>query len=108
MTLAIGVTVAAEDIRHFRPTAGHRWPSENFWCGRLRLSRNWTRQQIQWTGGGADFGGGDAQVPCCRCQATMAEQQLNGADIGTGFKQMDGERMSQRMRRDRLSKAGKL
>jgi hypothetical protein len=30
------------------------------------------------------------------------EEQLNGADIGTGFQQMNREGMSQRMRRDRL------
>jgi len=30
MAQTIGFTVAAEDIRHFRPTAGHPWPSEVF------------------------------------------------------------------------------
>ena len=30
MTQTIGFTVAAEDIRHFRPTAGHCPPSEVF------------------------------------------------------------------------------
>ena len=38
----------------------------------------------------------------------MAEQKLNGPDIGARFKQMDGERVTQAMWRDRLGKAGKL
>ena len=36
----------------------------------------------------------------------MTEQQLNGAQIGARFEQMDGECMPQRMRRDRLRKSG--
>jgi riboflavin synthase alpha subunit len=42
-------------------------------------------QEVEWTGGGTDFGGGDPQVACRRCQAAMAEQQLNGPDIGAGL-----------------------
>ena len=33
----------------------------------------------------------------------MAEQQLDGAQIGAGFQQMDGEGVAKRMRRDRFS-----
>jgi len=36
----------------------------------------------------------------------MAKQQLNGADIGAGFEQMDSKGVSQRMRSNRLAKAG--
>ena len=36
----------------------------------------------------------------------MAEQQLNGADIGAGFQQVDGEGVPQRMRAYRLADAG--
>ena len=32
----------------------------------------------------------------------MTEQQLDGAQIGTGLQQMDGEGVTQGMRRDRL------
>ena len=32
----------------------------------------------------------------------MAEQQLNGADVSTGFEQMYSERMTQQMRGDRF------
>ena len=36
----------------------------------------------------------------------MAEQELNGSQIRTGFEEMDGEGVSQRMRRDRFGEAG--
>jgi hypothetical protein len=32
----------------------------------------------------------------------MPEEQLNGANVGAGFQEMYGERVAQRMRRDRL------
>ena len=38
----------------------------------------------------------------------MAEQQLDGADIGAGFQQMDREGVPHGMRRDRLADAGEL
>ena len=38
----------------------------------------------------------------------MAEQQLDGAQIGAGFQQVNGEGVAQRMRRDRLADAGPL
>ncbi len=37
----------------------------------------------------------------------MAEQQLDGADVGARFQQVDGEGMSQRMGRDRFANATK-
>ena len=36
----------------------------------------------------------------------MAEQQLNRADIGSGFQQMHSERVAQRMGGNRLADAG--
>ena len=36
----------------------------------------------------------------------MSQQKLDGADIGAGFQQVDGEGVAQRMRRDRLADAG--
>jgi len=65
-------------------------------------------QQVEWTGGGTDFGGGDPQVACRRCQATMTKKQLNGPDIGAGFEQVDGEGMSKAVRRDRFGEARSL
>jgi hypothetical protein len=38
----------------------------------------------------------------------MTEQQLDGAQIGAGLQQMNGERVTQRMRRDRFGDAGSL
>ena len=35
----------------------------------------------------------------------MAEQQLDGAQIGAGFQQVNREGVAQRMRRDRLADA---
>jgi hypothetical protein len=32
----------------------------------------------------------------------MTEEELNGPQIGAGFKEMDGECVTERMRRDRL------
>ena len=36
----------------------------------------------------------------------MAEQQLNRADVGAGFQEMDGKRVAQRMGRDGLGNPG--
>lgn len=36
----------------------------------------------------------------------MAEQQLNGADVGAGFQEMDREGVPQRMGRNRLGNPG--
>jgi len=36
----------------------------------------------------------------------VAEQQLDGAQVGAGFQQMDREGVAQRMRGDRLGEAG--
>jgi hypothetical protein len=39
----------------------------------------------------ADLGGSDAQVAGRGRKATVAEQELNGPQIGAGFKEVDGE-----------------
>ena len=65
-------------------------------------------QGFQRTGRGADLAGGDTQISGRGAQAAMAEQQLDGAQIGAGLQQMDGERMAQGMRGDRLGDAGSL
>ena len=38
----------------------------------------------------------------------MAQQQLDGTQIGTGFQQVNRECVAQRMRRDRFADAGPL
>jgi hypothetical protein len=38
----------------------------------------------------------------------MPEQQLNGAQIGAGLQQMNGERVAQGMRGDRFAETGLL
>ncbi len=54
---------------------------------RLRGNRKW--KQIQWTGGGAQFVGGDSQISRCGRKAAMAEQQLDRAHVGSPFKEVD-------------------
>ena len=49
------------------------------------------RQQVQWAGRRADLAGSDAQVLCGGGEAAMAEEELNGPQIGTGFEEMDGK-----------------
>src|SRR6516165_4178161 len=98
MTLTIGFTVAAEHVRHFRPTTGHLPASEVFWWSRLGLDGRRMWQQVERTGRGTDFGGGDPQVAGGGGQAAMTKQQLNGPDIGAGFEQVDGEGMSKAVR----------
>jgi len=89
---AIVATVAAEDVRHFEFWALHRARrSEVLGGGGFRLRRYRSRQQVERAGGRTHFGGGDTQVSCGRCQATMAHQQLNRAHVRAGFQQMDSE-----------------
>ena len=82
MLLAIGVTIAAEDIRHFQLGAIHRTQQlEERWLGGLDLQGNRVRQQIEWARCRADFAGRDAEIFCCGGQAAMSKEKLNGADI---------------------------
>jgi hypothetical protein len=45
---------------------------------------------IEWTGGSAHASGGDLQVTRGGGQAAMTQQELNGAYIGAGFRQVRG------------------
>jgi hypothetical protein len=103
MLLAIGVAVAAEHVRHFRPRPGHRpRGSEVLGRGRLRFDGRRVRQQVQGTRCGTDLAGGDPQVSGGGREATVTKQQLNGANVGAGLQQMDSECMPQTMGRDGL------
>ena len=83
MLLTIGFAVAAEDVRHFQLRAIHGARRlEVLGRGGLGLQGNRARQQIERARCRAHFAGGDAQIFCCGGQAAMAEQQLNGADVG--------------------------
>ena len=46
------------------------------------------------------------QVDGCNFEVAMAEQDLNGAQVRSGFKKMCGEIVSNQMRARRLAKAG--
>ena len=52
-----------------------------------------TRQQLQGAFRGADLARGDPQIPGRGCQAAVAKQKLDGANVGPGFKQVDREGM---------------
>ena len=62
---------------------------------RLRFGGHGPRQQIEWTGRGADFIGGDSKISGCCAQTSMTEQQLNRPDIGARFEQMDSKGVAQ-------------
>jgi hypothetical protein len=107
MLLTIGFAVAAEDVRHFPLRALHRsGRSEGLgWCG-LHLHRNRARQQIQGARGGADFVARHEQVLRGCGQTAMPEQELNLADVGALFKQVDGKRVAHGMGRDGFWNSG--
>jgi hypothetical protein len=48
-------------------------------------------QKFQRTGGRTDLAGGDQQILSRGAQIAMAEQQLNGAQIGACLQQVDSE-----------------
>src|ERR1700687_5215800 len=72
----------------------------------MGVSAERMRRQVRRAGSGAYLAGGDAEVAGRGCQAAVAEQQLNRADVGSRFQQMDGKRVAHRMRADRLANAG--
>ena len=86
MLLTVGFAVAAEDVRHFQLRAIHRARRLEVlgWFG-LDLHRDRTRQQIQRTRCRADFAGRYAEIFCSSGQTAMAEQQLNGTNVGALF-----------------------
>ncbi len=55
-------------------------------------------QIIERTGGGMQSMFGDVQVTSRGLQVAMAEQQLNGAQIGASVEQVGGKGMTQHMR----------
>ena len=58
--LTIGFAVAAKHIRHLKLGAIHVPELEVLWWSGLGLRGNRLREQIERTGGGADFAGSDA------------------------------------------------
>ena len=50
--------------------------------------------QVEWAGGGADRGRRNLQVSGSGAQATMAKEQLNGAQIGARFEEVNREGMA--------------
>src|SRR4051794_34916826 len=79
----------AEHLRHFQPLAGHEARAS----GPDEVRQGWRAdvEGLQRTGGGADRAGGDHQILRRGGETAMAEQQLDGAQIGAGFQQMHRE-----------------
>ena len=105
----IGIPVAAEDIRHFelRSLHGERRSEVLGWPSRFRRGQ-WARQQVQGAAGGADLGGGQAQVARRGREAAMAEQQLDGSQVRAVLKKVAGEGVPQAVGRHRLGEATAL
>jgi hypothetical protein len=59
--------------------------------GRLLLSANQWRLQIERTLGRTHLGSGEAEILGRGSKAAMTQQDLDGAHVGTGFQQMDGK-----------------
>src|ERR1017187_7370780 len=78
-----------------------RWLAMLGWSG-LDLHGNRARQQNKWARCRAHLAGRDAKIFCCGCQAAMAKQQLDGANIGARFQQVNRKGVTQGMRCDRF------
>src|SRR5271157_1508635 len=63
-------------------------------------------QGIQWAGGSPHVFLRNVQVAGRGLQTAVAQQQLDGAKVRTGFQQMGGETVAQRMRRNLLGQTG--
>jgi len=57
----------------------------------LPLNANHLGVQIERALGGANLGGGEAQILGRSRQVAMTKQQLDGAHVGAGFQQMNGK-----------------
>jgi len=97
----IGLTVAAEDIRHFELRTLHERARLEVLghLGRL-CRRQRMRQKIQRTSCGADFVDRQTQIPRGRGQTAMSHQQLDCAQVSTILEQVDREGVPQTVRRD--------
>ena len=51
-------------------------------------------EPVERAGGRTDLERGQAQIARGGFETPMAESQLNGADVGAGFQEMDGERVA--------------
>ena len=86
--LTIGLTVAAEHVRHFRRPARH-WPGLS--AAQAGSARRVMRGRASRAGCGADCSRGNLQVSGGSAQVAMAKEQLNGAQVGACFEQVNGE-----------------
>ncbi|ESZ12140.1 hypothetical protein X737_27440 [Mesorhizobium sp. L48C026A00] len=106
MLCAIGSAVAAEYVPPLPTPSGHCRSNQKY-CGlagdRVGAGRGKSSKGLD---RGADLVGGDPQVMGGGREAAVTEQQFNGAHVGAGLQQMDGEGVPQAVRRDRFGQAG--
>jgi hypothetical protein len=104
MLFAVGFAIAAEYVRHFQLGTIHEPRRSKMLrrCG-LRLKGNRARQQVERTRCRTYFAGGDPQIARRSREAAVPKQQLNRADVGSGFEHVNGEGMSQAVRRNGLA-----
>ena len=96
MGAAIGLAVAAEDIRHFQ--AGRHDAAGS--GGRHDLQR----QPVERALGPPDQAVRDPRVARRARQVAVPKQHLDDADVGAGLQQMRGEAVPQRVHRHALGK----
>jgi hypothetical protein len=94
MSLTVSLAVAAEDVRHFQ--RGH----DRLASGRRGILQ---LQPVEWAGRVTDCRGRNLGVTGHGRQIAMTEQHLDRADVGTGFEQMGGKAVAERMDGDRLA-----
>ena len=101
MLITESLAEAAEHLRHFRPLVGHGSRASG---GHL-VRRGWRNsvERFKWADGGAHLAGGDHEILSRGAQVAMAEQQLDGTQVGASLQQVYGEGVPQRMRRNRLA-----
>jgi hypothetical protein len=108
MFLTIGFAKVAKHICHLQLGTIHVPELEILYWSGLGLSGNGLWEQIEGTGSGAHFAGSDAQIAGGGSQTPMTQQELNGAQVGSGFKQVGCKTVSKRMGRDRFDNAATL
>jgi hypothetical protein len=106
MLLSIRFSVTAEYVRHFQLRTVHAASSEVLRCGGWWFNGYRTGKQVEWARCRAHLAGGDPQVTGGGRQTTVAQQELNGADVRSRLQQMNSERMAHGMGSYGLPDAG--
>ena len=99
------IAVLAHDVGHLEGWPGHRF---RFRRGSRRGVGRRDRHRIERIDDGLQVPLREVEIQDRVFELHVAEQQLNGAQVGAGFQQMRRVRMAQQMRRDALLQPGAL